>query len=239
MAMFGVISAALGAIGSFASGAISTVGSICSSIGGKILGGIGSFAESLIRNVDIMADRKPGIFDWIRQIISDVGIAGERPEEMGMKVEQSREKPEDFDSIQAYINHLHKDIQVDQERLKNLSEVEKIGYGALGCALYIKGLEEKSGMEITVDFLKEAEKIVNSGKMSNEGIKNTLDGMKERGINSTESFSNYMDGKATIEEQMAVYDSLKEALHKEFPDLSDADLNVKVTHINDFMQDKQ
>lgn len=94
-------------------------------------------------------------------------------------------------------------------------------------------------MEITVDFLKEAEKIVNSGKMSNEGIKNTLDGMKERGINSTESFSNYMDGKATMEEQMAVYDSLKEALHKEFPDLSDADLNVKVTHINDFMQDKQ
>lgn len=54
------------------------------------------------------------------------------------------------------------------------------------------------------------------------------------------SFSNYMDGKAGMEEQMVIFDSLKEAMHKEFPNLSDADLNIKVTHIKDYMeQDKQ
>ena len=39
---------------------------------------------------------------------------------------------------------------------------------------------------------------------------------------------------------MGVFDSLKEALHKEFPDLSDADLNVKATNIkNSISEDKE
>lgn len=236
--MFGFIGAALGAVGSFISGAVSTVGSICSKIGGSIMGGIHSLANGMLRTV--VADKQPGLFEMIQQITGLFGIGRERPDEMGMKVEQSGEKPEDFDSIQAYIDHLHKDIQVDQEKLDKLSDMDRVAYGAIGSALCVKGMEEKCGMELPIDFWKVASKVVHAGKLSDKGMKHTLDGMKERGVKSAESFSNYMDGKASMEEQMAVYDSLKEALHKEFPDLSDADLNVKVTNIKDFIeQDKK
>lgn len=76
--------------------------------------------------------------------------------------------------------------------------------------------------------------------MSVGQLKDTMDAMKEKCVRNAESFSNYMDGKASMEEQMVVFDSLKEALHKEFPDLSDADLNVKATNIkNSISEDKE
>lgn len=235
--MFGFIGAAIGAVGSFISGAVSTVGNICGKIGGTIIGGIHSLANGLIHTV--VADKQPGLFEMIRQITGLFGLGGERPEIMGMKVEQSRETPNDYKTIQAYIAHLHNDIQVEQEKLDKLSDMDRLAYGAIGAALYVKGMEAKCGMELPADFWKAASKVVNAGKLSNEGMKHTLDEMKERGMKNAESFSNYMDGKANMEEQMMVYDSLKEALRKEFPDLSNAELNTKVTHIKDFMQDQE
>ena len=236
--MFGFIGSAIGAIGSCISSAVSSIGSICGSISGSIMGGISSLASGLIRHVpDITADKPIGIFDMIRQISGIFGVTKERPEELGMKVAQSRESPEDYESTQAYIDSFDK-IQVDHEKLDNLSPVERLTYGGIGSALCVKAMEEKCGMVLPPDFWKDASKVVEAGKLSEEGVKYTMDAMKERGVKNAESFSNYMDGKANMEEQMVMYDSLKEALHREFPDLSEAELNIKTSHIKDFVADK-
>ncbi len=44
------------------------------------------------------------------------------------------------------------------------------------------------------------------------------------------------EGEFDMKKEVAVYDSLKEALHKEFPDLSDTALKAKVANIKDFVQ---
>lgn len=235
MCFLSMIGSAIGAVGSFISGAVSTVGSVCSGIGGTIMSGVKSLGTGLLNCMKI--DEHPGLFTMVQQLAGMLGLPAEdRPEELGMKVEQSRENPDDFESIEAYIDHLQKDIQADNEKWDKLSDADKLAYGVVGTALYVKGMEQKSGMDMSAGFLKSASEAVSHGKLSEEGVKNTLESMKERGVKNAGSFSDYMEGKAGPEEHMIVYDSLKEALHKEFPDLSNAELNAKVTHIKDFVQ---
>lgn len=234
--MFGFIGAAIGAIGSCIGGAISSIGSICGSIGGAVMGGIRSLATGLLGVIT----EQPRIFDTIGLLGKILGIGGDRPEELGMKIAQGKERPEDFQSIQEYIDH-YKDVEIDKEKLEKLSDEEKLLYGTLGSCAIAKGIEEKLDMKdgLSVDFWKAADKTIGSGKLSPEEMKDTLVGMKERGLKTAEGFSNYMDGKANMEEQMIVFDSLKDALRKEFPDLSDAELNVKTSHIKDFVAENK
>ncbi len=236
--MFGFIIGAISAVGSVIGGAASAIGSICGSIGGAIMGGIGKLGTGLL---DFGEKLKP-VLEIINMISEIFGIkpAGEDPAELGLKAHKSDEKPEDYDSIEAYIDHLRNDIQLDKEEINNLSDIDKVAYTTMGSALYVKNMEEKYNMAMSPRFWGTAYETVNSGNMSVGQLKDTMEAMKEKGVENAESFSNYMDGKASMEEQMVVFGSLKEALHKEFPDLSDADLNVKATNIkNSISEDKE
>lgn len=232
----GIFSAGAAALCGAFSTAAATIGTVCGSIGGAIMTTVGSLGAGLLKLGEMV---KP-IFEFITKICTIIGIkpAGEDPMELAMKAEKSGEKPEDYDSVEAYIEHLRKDIELDKEEINKLTDSEKAMYSAIGCGLYVKNIEERYNMKVTPGFLVSASKAVNSGAMTGEQMKNTMDAMKERGVKNAESFSNYMDGKANMEEQMAVYDSLKEALHREFPDLSEAELNIKTSHIKDFVADK-
>ena len=234
--MFGFLVAGAAALCGAFSTAAATIGTVCGSIGGAIMTTVGSLGAGLLKLGEMV---KP-IFEVINKICTVMGIkpAGEDPMELAMKAEKSGEKPEDYDSVEAYIEHLRKDIELDKEEINKLTDSEKAMYSAIGCGLYVKNIEERYNMKVTPGFLVSASKAVNSGAMTGEQMKNTMDAMKERGVKNAESFSNYMDGKANMEEQMAVYDSLKEALHREFPDLSEAELNIKTSHIKDFVADK-
>lgn len=234
--MFGFLVAGAAALCGAFSTAAATIGTVCGSIGGAIMTTVGSLGAGLLKLGEMV---KP-IFEFITKICTIIGIkpAGEDPMELAMKAEKSGEKPEDYDSVEAYIEHLRKDIELDKEEINKLTDSEKAMYSAIGCGLYVKNIEERYNMKVTPGFLVSASKAVNSGAMTGEQMKNTMDAMKERGVKNAESFSNYMDGKANMEEQMVMYDSLKEALHREFPDLSEAELNIKTSHIKDFVADK-
>ncbi len=236
--MFGLIVAGITAIAGAISTAAATIGPVCTTIGGAIMTGVGSLGAGLLKLGKILEP----VFELINAISTIIGIkpAGEDPAEIGLKAQKSGERPEDYDSVEAYIAHLRNDIQLDKEELNKLSEADKIMYTTIGSGLYVKNMEERYHMAMSPIYWEKACKAVNSGNMSVEQLKDTMDAMKEKGVKNAESFSNYMDGKASMEEQMVIFDSLKEAMHKEFPDLSDADLNIKVTHIKDYMgQDKK
>lgn len=227
-----------GAIMSIASGAISAaataVGTVCSTIGGAIMKGVGELGAGLLQ----LGKMARPVLDFINTISTIMGVkpVSEDPAEIGLKAHKCGEIPEDYYSVEEYIKHLRKDIELDKEEVNKLSDKDKLMYTVIGSALYVKNMEEKYDMEMPQSYWEKSYEAVESGNMTAGEVKETLDSMKKNGVKSAESFSNYMDGKANMEEQMVIYDSLKEAMHKEFPDLSDADLNTKVTNIKDFMQ---
>ena len=139
-------------------------------------------------------------------------------------------KPEDFDSTNDYIEYLRNDIKVDEERLKEMDEKERATYAAIGAGLYVKQVEEKYNVELPPEFWRSTAELRNEGKISEEMPSDLIEFMKEHGIESGATFSDYLSGKLGIgsEDQQKMYDALKDTYRKEYPDATDSELNSKI-----------
>lgn len=200
------------AIGSVCSAVCSAVSSVCSSIGGAIMGGIGSLA--------------PVISPWLSIAVAVISVLAEiftekpkeeKPEELGMKAEQADKKPEDFDSINDYIEYLRQEIKVDAAKLENLSEEERMKYQAVGLGLYVKNIEEKQGMKLDPAFLKVVPEMINLGYTAQD-IGNLMQSMKKNGVNDMKMYPEFMKGELLpgMPERKQVFTSVKDMVEQHF-----------------------
>lgn len=202
----------MGWIGSLCSAVCSAVSSVCSSIGGTIMGGIGSLA--------------PVISPWLSIAVAVISVLAEiftekpkeeKPEELGMKAEQADKKPEDFDSINDYIEYLRQEIKVDAAKLENLSEEERMKYQAVGLGLYVKNIEEKQGMKLDPAFLKVVPEMINLGYTAQD-IGNLMQSMKKNGVNDMKMYPEFMKGELLpgTPERKQVFTSVKDMVEQHF-----------------------
>lgn len=200
------------AIGSVCSAVCSAVSSVCSSIGGAIMGGIGSLA--------------PVISPWLSIAVAVISVLAEiftekpkeeKPEELGMKAEQADKKPENFDSINDYIEYLRQEIKVDDAKLENLSEEERMKYQAVGLGLYVKNIEEKQGMKLDPAFLKVVPEMINLGYTAQD-IGNLMQSMKKNGVNDMKMYPEFMNGELPpgTPERKQVFTSVKDMVEQHF-----------------------
>lgn len=200
------------AISSACSALCSAVSSVCSSIGGAIMGGIGSLA--------------PVISPWLSIAVTVISVLAEiftekpkeeKPEELGMKAEQADKKPEDFDSINDYIEYLRQEIKVDAAKLENLSEEERMKYQAVGLGLYVKNIEEKQGMKLDPAFLKVVPEMINLGYTAKD-IGNLMQSMKKNGVNDMKMYPEFMKGELLpgTPERKQVFTSVKDMVEQHF-----------------------
>lgn len=230
MGLFSSIGSALSAVGSAICSGIS---SLCSSIGGALFsgaGGIAALAASIIMPGVGLPEIIFGI-GIIAEIVSKIAEAlglkdkDETPEELGLKAEAADKKPEDFDSIEAYIQYLRNDIQIDKEKLENLKDEDKVKYAAIGTAITIKGIEEKYGIEAPGEFWKTAADL----KLSGEETKQYIETFKQNGITNMKDMSDYIKGVAPESgtKPGVVSDSIMAALKQNNPELSEEELAAK------------
>lgn len=200
------------AIGSVCSAVCSAVSSVCSRIGGAIMGGIGSLA--------------PVISPWLSVAVAVISVLAEiftekpkeeKPEELGMKAEQADKKPENFDSINDYIEYLRQEIKVDAAKLENLSEEERMKYQAVGLGLYVKNIEEKQGMKLDPAFLKVVPEMINLGYTAQD-IGNLMQSMKKNGVNDMKMYPEFMKGELLpgTPERKQVFTSVKDMVEQHF-----------------------
>ena len=200
------------AISSACSALCSAVSSVCSSIGGAIMGGIGSLA--------------PVISPWLSIAVTVISVLAEiftekpkeeKPEELGMIAEQADKKPEDFDSINDYIEYLRQEIKVDAAKLENLSEEERMKYQTVGLGLYVKNIEEKQGMKLDPAFLKVVPEMINLGYTAQD-IGNLMQSMKKNGVNDMKMYPEFMKGELLpgTPERKQVFTSVKDMVEQHF-----------------------
>lgn len=231
MGLFGSVGSAIGgALSSVGSAICSGISSVCSGIGGALFsgaGGIAALACSIIRPLTTVIEIG-GAIDVLIAIVSAIAEAlglkdkDETSEELGMKAETADKKPEDFDSIEAYIEYLRNDVQIDKEKLENLSKEDKVKYAAIGTAITIKGIEEKYGIEAPGDFWKTAADL----KLSGEETKQYIETFKQNGITNMKDMSDYIKGVAPESgtKPSVVSDSIMAALKQNYPELSEEEL---------------
>lgn len=230
----------------FFSACCSAVGSFCSSVGSAIssgfsslCGGISSLASSVGSMLStsvgslatILGPLSPTALDIIISVVIAIGNwlglneEEEKVEELGERaMHPDAKKPEDFDSIEAYIQYLGNDIEIDKEALEKKSPEEKVALALVGTSILVKGIEEKTGMELSPEFLL----AVGKCDMKSEEVKAYIDSFQSAGITDMKEMVNFLDGKSSPENLGKTGNAIYEAIEKQNPDLSPQDVDAKL-----------
>lgn len=230
------ISSAVSVVSSVGSAICSGISSVCSAIGGAFFsgaGGIAALASAIIApvvglpNIGLILAGIAVVVGIVSAIAEKLGIKTEEetPEELGMKAEEAEKKPEDFDSIEAYIEYLRNEIQIDKQKLEKLSDEDRVKYTAIGTAIYIKGIEEKYGIQAPAEFWNTAAEM----KLSGDEVKGYMDTFREKGITNMKDMSDYIRGEAPESgtKPVVVSDAIMDTLKKTYPELSEEALEEK------------
>ena len=167
-------------------------------------------------------------------VVSEVGKilldrpSNENPEIIGLKAEiASKEgvKPENFTSMDEYLNYLNENIPVDDKMISGLSDIEHYKYKVIGAGMYIIGMEQKFNILLPADFWKVA---VNVGLAAND-IATLITGLVAEKLPDASIFVSYLSGdlQPGSKERSAVRQATEDMLHKKYPDLDIAAIDEK------------
>lgn len=203
---------------SFVSGACSVISSVVSSIGR----GIANVATTITSlGVELAAK----VSDAIKAVGISLGII--RPEdtmeELGERAILSDKKPEDFDSINEYIDHLKNNVQFDKEKFDRLDDKELLARSSIGASITLKGINEKLNATVTPEFMA----TVASQELEANEIIETIKIYKEKEL-KLEDYDLYLNDELTLDETDKHSDALVEAYRKLEPELSLEQIEDKV-----------
>lgn len=210
--MSGWFSSVCSAVGSALSSVCSAVGSLCSGIGGAVMRGVSALAPTLAPHILVFV----AVISILAELFTDKPKE-EKPEEIAMKAEQADKKPEDFDSISDYLEYLRNEVKLDPAKLEKLTPEERQKYQLVGLGLYIKDIEEKSGLKLDPDFVKAIPKLKDQGYEAAD-IANLMQSMKNNGVTDMKQYVDFMKGdlQPGSPERQQVGASVKDMVEQHF-----------------------
>lgn len=177
--------------GDFLSSLGSAIGSACSMIG-ETLGKVGKTIAQTAIKILPMAEMVVNVVRVVAQVCS-VLQKDDKVEELGSAMRQSQSKPEDFDSINDYINHLREEIREGSVDVKPTgNEIQDWADKAMGCSLVIQGINEKYKVATTPDFWMTMGKKFGEGKIDEKEVDGILKKSSQTQIDP-EDVKNYIN----------------------------------------------
>jgi hypothetical protein len=224
----GLLFGAGAAIGSFFAGAGAAIGSALGVAATAITGFAKTLAATMstISMVDIF-QIVVSVVTWLSRK-NEVLEENETTEELGAKAKQSEAKPDDFESTQAYIEHLRNNIILDKEKYDKLSAEEKLACQLVGIGIATKALSEKKGVEIPPEFLIE----VGRQKMIGAEAEAYIDSFKTHNEHLNK-FGGYLKNELNRAEDLQVSPILQDALKQLNPNISQSEIDKKLDAMKD------
>lgn len=210
----------LAAIGGLITTAISTVGPV-----------IAKAATTLVTKLPTIIEVAKVTIGAISTVVSKVsevlGIApaDEKVDELGAKAMQEGTRAKmDEESTQEYLDYLRNDVELDTEKFDKMSEKEKIECEALGTSMLSKSIEEKTGVELPVDFLMTIPRM----KLDYKQVEKFIDAFSENNIESMGEFTKYISNEMSDKEAEKVGDVVEGALKELSPEMTDEDIQSEI-----------
>ena len=191
-AIGGFIGGALGAVGSFLGGAIGIAATaIAGLVGSPVFGAV------------------VGLISLVSTVIGLTKI-DEKQEELGAKAMLSDKKPEDFDSYQAYIDHVS-EIKLTPEMKDRLKTDEgfKTQCTSVGASMQWYGLNEKMGINMDIPSLV---KLVEAGVKTPEQFQTIANTFKSKEVEP--KINDAIERNIPMKEGAKIVDTLKEGVDK-------------------------
>lgn len=234
----GFIDSVCSAVGSAISSVCSAVGSLCTNIGGAVMGGVSSLVSSIAPALGLEPHFLAfvAIVSILAELFTDKPKE-EKPEEIGMKAELADKKPENFDSISDYLEYLRNEVKLDPAKLEKLTPEERQKYQLVGLGLYIKDIEERSGLKLDPDFVKAIPKLKDQGYEAAD-IANLMQSMKKNGVTDMKQYVDFMKGdlQPGSPERQQVGASVKDMVEQHFKG-EDVNMREKINKLADTVRE--
>lgn len=212
------------AIGSFVGSVCSAISSAVSSLGSSL----STFATKIVELAGPLLETVGKIASMVAKFLG-VTEELEDPIALGLRAEMSDKKPEDFDNYKDYINYIKNEVKIDEEKLKNASDINKAKYTAIGSGVLIKGIEDKKDMDIGADAFVALAKIGTEtlDKLGGaRGVDAILDTFKDGKLGE---FAKYVSGDLnSVKDKIMVSDRLTETFKSLNPDMDIKDIQKEV-----------
>jgi len=203
------------------------IGSVCSAVG-SCVSAVGSVLASSAQLLVSVAGAYLGpVVNVISAVAQMLGVFKKEddPEDLGRRAAISDKKPEDFDSTEQYIEHLRNDIQIDKEKMKKETDIDKAAYQAIGAGIAVKGISEKKGFDIPMEAW------VTFAKLGMENKEKEVNALLDDFKGDIGKVSEYAEGKLSAKEEMVVGDRLVDCYKKLEPSMSEAEIERKVMQL--------
>lgn len=233
MGLWDAICSVGSSIASGISSVCSAIGSACSSIGSAIASGVGALAQKIVE----LPTKSPTILDIIIgviKIVAEVLIDSpedEKVEDLGAAMKQVEKKPEDFDSINDYIDYLRDEIKKGHVELGKSQGVELFAEKVMGASLLSEALGEKYGMKPSAEFWGEIGEKVYDGKLNANEVGSIIQKASQSEV-KLENVSSYLKGEEVRGNQKSEVSSvIIDGLKESNPTLSDSEIDKRFNEL--------
>ncbi len=207
MGFFSAVGSFLSGVGSAICSGISAVGSALSAVGGALFSGISSIVSGIANFLAPKDKVDEGDYERFSYTADIKDI-----------------KPENYDKVSEYIKEVKESMEKltpeEEMNLENLSEEKKKEYRANTIATQVQAFAEEIGLEEPIPFgaLKGAAEI----KMEAKEFKKMVEDYRDDKI-PTMDIDSYLSNKLEANDDIKMYDYLKEKLDKINENLSVSD----------------
>lgn len=208
---------------------ISTLGPVVTKVASSLLTKLPEIVEVALKVSKVISSVVQSVAE-----IQGLSPHGEDVEELGFKAMQegTRTKMED-ESMEDYLNYLRNEVSVDKTKFQALSEEDKLKCNVMGTGMLSQSISEKSGLEISGDFLLDMQKM----KMSGEQLSKYIETFSEKGVDSLDELTQYLRGELNDRESAKIEAIIKSIEKTSNPSLSDGEVLLKMDAMKEAIEE--
>lgn len=212
------------------------LGPLLSSLGPVVTKVASTLLTKLPEIVEVALNVSKIISAVVQSVAEIQGLSphGEDVEELGFKTMQegTRSKLED-ESMEEYLDYLRNEVSVDKEKLKAMSDEDKLKCNVTGTGMLSQAISEKNDLEISGDFLLDMQKM----KMTGEQLAKYIDAFSEKGIGSLDELTQYLRGELSDKESDKIEVIIKTVEKASNPSLSNGEILLKMDDMKQAIED--
>ena len=209
---------------------ISTLGPVVTKVASSLLTKLPEIVEVALKVSKVISSVVQSVAE-----IQGLSPHGEDVEELGFKAMQegTRAKMEN-ESMDDYLNYLRNEVSVDKKKFQALSDEDKLKCNVMGTGMLSQSISEKSGLEISGDFLLDMHKM----KMSGEQLSKYIDAFSEKGVDSLDELPQYLRGELNDRESAKIEAIIKSIEKTSNPSLSDGEVLLRMDDMKQAVEEK-
>ena len=218
--MIAIISSIISAVSSIAT----TVGPALSTFATTLVAKLPSIIETIVKVAKVVVD-----------VAQTFGLLN--PDEdaltLGAKVKQEGTRGRmDGESMEDYFNYLREEVELDKEKLDNMTDEEKVACQVVGTAMTSEAISEKMGVKLSPEFVASMAKM----EMSAVQLEAYVKSFCKNGIDSMDYLIRFLNGKLSDSDLVQVYNIVESVEKVIDPTLDENALQSKIEDMKSAIQ---